>query len=290
MHRDRKPFYKTQIFWQLIVIIVAVAVIVLGVIACLHYFPQWKQNAEKGTAITSAPTETEEPTLPPPPANPYSTMDFYYENGYMTCGAGDSSLGIDVSYWQGDIDWEQVKNAGIEFVMIRAGYRGSIEGKLDTDSYARKNYEGAKAAGLKVGAYIFSQAVNPEEAVEEADYLMDLVKDWEVDMPLVFDWEIVDMESRNAGLDSDTLTESALAFCRRVEEKGYDAMVYFNKNHSTGYLDLSQLVDYGFWLAMYDPYMDYPYRVDLWQYTDEGTVPGIEGKVDINLQLHYDQK
>ena len=140
-----------------------------------------------GTA--PAETETTEPTLPPLPTNPYSTLDFYLEDGYMTCKSGKSTLGIDVSVWQGDIDWQQVKEAGMEFAMIRVGYRGSNEGTLHEDSMAQTYYQGAKAAGLKVGAYFFSQAVTPQEAVEEADYMLAKMEGWELDMPVVFDWE-----------------------------------------------------------------------------------------------------
>ena len=224
-----------------------------------------------------------DPTLPPPEANPYDAADFVYENGYLKCTAGESVLGIDVSAHQGTVDWEQVKAAGIEFVMIRVGYRGYRTPKIHEDPYAQANYEGAKAAGLKVGAYFFSQAVHKFEAKTEAQFMLKVVADWELDMPLVYDWEYVNDTARTSKMDARTVTDCTKMFCEVIAAAGYQPMVYFNTHQAREHLFLPELTDYPFWLAMYTDQMTYAYKVRMWQYTDQGKVPGISGNVDLNL-------
>lgn len=238
------------------------------------------------------PTETsatEGTTLPPPSENVFTPMDFGYKDGYLTCLSAESVLGIDVSTHQKEIDWAQVKAAGVEFAMIRIGYRGSEQGLLFEDEWAQRNYEGAKAAGLKVGGYFFSQSISPEEAVEEAGFAMDIISGWELDMPLVYDWEYISAESRTGNVDARLLTDCTKAFCDTVRAAGYKPMVYFNPTQSRKQMLLEELTDYGFWLAMYSEEMTYEYKVDMWQYTCEGTVPGIRGNVDINLYFPYEE-
>lgn len=230
------------------------------------------------------------PTLPPPEANPYDRNDFQYnENNYLTCIAGDSISGIDVSYHQGDIDWELVKESGIEFVMMRVGYRGYGEsGKLVEDTNFQANIRGATDAGLKIGVYFFSQALNLEEVEEEVDFLLERIEDWEIAMPVVYDWEYVSDEARTANMDARTLTDCSRHFCDLVEEAGYQPMVYFNRNQAANLLYLEELTDYPFWLAAYTDRMGFPYKVDMWQYTDNGRVPGIDGPVDVDVLFVYE--
>ncbi len=242
-----------------------------------------------GTEAPSPQMPTEpEVTWPDLPENPYGPLDFGYEGEYLTCIAGQSMLGIDVSEWQGPIDWEQVAQAGIEFVIIRVAWRGTDQGGLNVDAMAHEYYKGAKEAGLKVGGYIFSQAISPEEAEEEARYLMEQVKDWELDFPLIMDWEYVNDEARSADVSARTLTDSFKAFCETVLQEGYTPMIYFNPAMVWDRIYLYELGDYAFWLAMYDCTMDFPYRVDMWQYTGNGTVPGIDTPVDMNVYLMYE--
>ncbi len=238
---------------------------------------------------TEATEETvTESTQGPFAENPYGAEDFQQEDGFLTCLSGESVLGIDVSSFQGEIDWDAVAGAGVKFVMIRIGGRGyGAEGKLYADELAQVNYEKAKAAGLQVGAYFFSQAVSVEEAIEEAAYALRQIKDWELTMPLAFDWEYLGEEARTANVDKRTLTDCTLAFCRTVELAGHEAMTYFNPNQSDNHVYLEELTDYRGWLAMYTEQMTYPYRVDMWQYTNEGSVPGVDGPVDINLYFPY---
>ena len=237
-------------------------------------------------------TEPEQtgPTLPPPEANPYDRNDFQYnENNYLTCIAGESVSGIDVSYHQGDIDWEQVKASGIEFVMMRVGYRGYGEsGKLVEDTNFQANIRGASDAGLKIGVYFFSQALNLAEVEEEVDFLLERIEGWEIAMPVVYDWEYVSDEARTANMDARTLTDCSRHFCELVEEAGYQPMIYFNRNQAAHLLHLEELTDYPFWLAAYTDRMGFAYKVDMWQYTDNGRVPGIEGPVDVDVLFVYD--
>lgn len=234
-------------------------------------------------------TTTEETTLPPPTENVFTPFDFAYEGDYLTCLTQESMLGIDVSTFQREIDWQQVKDAGIEYAMIRVGFRGyGTTGSLNEDARAQENYKNATAAGVKVGAYFFSQATTVAEAKEEARYVLDLIKDWELQMPVAFDWECLAEDYRTVDVDSRTLTDCAKAFCDEIENAGYDSMIYFNPEQSRYNMHLEELVDYGFWLAMYSEYMTYEYKIDMWQYTKEGAVPGITGNVDINLYFPYD--
>ena len=196
---------------------------------------------------------------------------------------GTAVLGIDVSEHQDNIDWELVKASGVDFVMIRVGWRGQTEGRLNEDTMAQINYAGARAAGLKVGAYFFSQAITKQEAIAEAEFLLSQVRNWEVDMPLVFDWEYVGDHARTANMDARLLTDLSIAFCDTVALAGYQPMIYFNMYQSEYLLHLEELTDYPFWLAMYTDEMDYPYAVDMWQYSCTGQVAGIGTDVDLNL-------
>ena len=289
----KKPLGKNPIFW---VGILAVAVVLTLVILISSLF-----NPDKFTVRahnpTTAPTSMEKPeTLPtvetttPPEENPYGPVDFMLdeETQEMTFLSGEGIKGIDVSSWQGNIDWQQVKDSGVEFVIIRVGGRGTTEGNIYPDEMCQTYYEGAKAAGLKVGAYFFSQSVTEEEAVEEAEYVLDVVKDWDLEMPIVYDWEYIGDGARTDNMVAGLLTEMAKAYCDTVKNAGYDPMIYFGRSQSADLLILPELEEYGFWLAMYNPIMDYPYKIDIWQYTETGSVPGISGNVDLNLWIQYD--
>ena len=138
--------------------------------------------------------------------------------------------------------------------MLRIGQRGSEQGILAEDKKVHQYYQGAKAAGLKIGGYIFSQAITPEEAVEEAEFALNIVKDWDVDMPIVFDWEYLDETARTANVNARTLTDCAIAFCETIENAGYTPMIYFNIDHAYTKLYLEELLDYKFWLALRHPH------------------------------------
>ena len=234
-------------------------------------------------AATTQPIETG-PTLPP---SPYGPVDFGFDGDYITCLAGDYQVGIDVSEWQSQIDWAQVKASGVSYVMLRIGWRGSEEGKLFEDECFRSHYDGATAAGLSVGGYFFSQAVTTEEALEEAEYALEILDGRAFQMPLIFDWEQLNSTDRTAQMDARMLTDCSITFCEAVKEAGYDPGVYFNPDQANRLMYLTELTDYRFWLAMYSSTMSYPHKIDMWQYTNTGTVPGIEGDVDLNIHLIY---
>lgn len=229
-------------------------------------------------------------TPDPIPANPYAAEDFEVANGFLNYrGDAPSYVGVDVSSYQGEIDWQKAADAGVQFAVIRAGYRGYTEGALHEDECYRQNVEGALAAGLEVGVYFFSQAVNEAEALEEAEFLLELIQDDEITYPVVFDWEKQNEEtSRTRETGGDVMTACTVAFCRAVEEAGYLPMVYFSPFKGYTELDLKQLLDWPFWLAHYtDDWEPTSFRYDfaMWQYTSNGQVDGITGRVDLDLCL-----
>lgn len=206
---------------------------------------------------------------------------FYRENGNIT-----SITGIDISEYQGDIDWEKVKAAGIDFAIIRAAYRTYGDGSIKIDTKFEENMENAEAAGVHLGAYIFSQATTVDEAIEEADYLIDAVEDYDITYPLIFDWEMIYGDSaRTDSVTVETLADCCIAFCERIKSAGYTPMIYQNKNTSLMKLDLPRIKDYEFWLAEYNTKPTYYYDFDIWQYTSDAYVPGIAGRVDMNISF-----
>lgn len=220
--------------------------------------------------------------------NKLTPADFVVDpdTGRITSPTREAVTGIDVSAHQGEIDWSAVATDGVEFAMLRIGARGYTEGKLLPDQKFEANYAGASEQGLDVGVYFFSQAVSKEEALEEADYVLALLNGRELQMPIVFDWEEVDFaEARTDAVDTETVTDAALAFCRRIEEAGYDSMVYCNG--MVGYLryDLARMQKLPLWYADYGSWPGFAYEFELWQYSQTGKVNGIAGNVDLNLRF-----
>ncbi len=206
---------------------------------------------------------------------------YYVENSEIT-----SLLGVDVSIHQNDIDWKKVKESGIDFAMIRLGYRGYGTGEALIDENFVQNIEGAAAAGIDTGVYFFSQAITVDEAIEEAQMVIDALKGYDVTYPVVYDWEIIyDDKARTDDVPVDVLTDCCVAFCEAVKDAGYTPMVYQNKKTTMFKLDLERLTDYDFWLAEYNSNPSYYYDFTMWQYTSTGSVPGIEGDVDLNISF-----
>ena len=221
------------------------------------------------------------------PLNPYQREGFFRDErgraAYEAEGR-QAKAGIDVSKYQGDIDWTAVAGDGIDFAMLRLGYRGYSEGGLFLDQTFAQNLQGALDAGLEVGVYFFSQAITPEEAEEEADYVLSVLDGQALALPIAFDWEpIHNSEARTDGLNGEMLTRCAAAFCKRVEDAGYRPAVYFNQTQGYLHYDLRQLTDYELWLAEYGAAPDFYYHFDLWQYSQSGSVAGIQGDVDLDL-------
>lgn len=197
-----------------------------------------------------------------------------------------SRIGIDVSEFQGeDIDWKQVRESGIEFVIIRLGYRAYGEtGELVLDDMFDRNMQGALDAGLDVGVYFFSQAITPGEAVEEAEFVLEHVRGYEIDGPIVYDTE--EIKGDTARTDNNTrqeFTNYCKVFCDTIEQAGYDPMIYANMKWMAFTLDMEQLAGYDFWYADYHDVPQCPYEYEIWQYSETGAVPGINANVDLNV-------
>ena len=196
---------------------------------------------------------------------------------------GNRSFGIDVSKWNKDIDWAKAKAAGVEFAIIRCGYRGSVTGALVEDPYFLRNIQGAKAAGVKVGLYFFTQATNAVEAVEEASMVLCLNGGLPLDYPIFIDTEGAGGNGRADGLDVATRTEVCRAFCETIESAGYRAGIYASRNWYYNNLDMTRLDSHVIWLAEYREYPKYEGKYQMWQYTSGGSIDGIEGRVEFNI-------
>jgi GH25 family lysozyme M1 (1,4-beta-N-acetylmuramidase) len=275
-----------------LILLLSVVLAVLLVVALLlppvdktqENVPPTTESAENSMPTESQPNDPTEPSQPTLQQNPFKPTDFALQDGYMSCLTAPYQLGIDVSKYQQNVDWEIVADSGISFVMIRIGGRGYGQaGNLYTDELAQSHYQGARAAGLKVGAYFFSQAISVEEAREEAQYAMELTADWQLDMPIVFDWEYVSDTARTANTDAETVTACAAAFCDTILTAGKQPMIYVRPELNK--LHLEQLAAYDHWVAWYSDTMDYTNEFAMWQYTKTGKVPGISGNVDINLYV-----
>lgn len=195
--------------------------------------------------------------------------------------------GVDVSEYQGTVDWERVKAAGYEFAMLRIGYRGyGTVGSLYVDAMFHENIVGAKAAGFDVGVYIFSQAVNEEETLEEAAFVLENLNGYELELPVVFDPErIRDDTARTDEVTGKQFTKNAVLFCEKIKEAGCQPMVYTNLVWEAFEFDMRELANYPIWYADYEPAPQTPYQFTFWQYSEKGQVDGIEGAVDLNVQF-----
>lgn len=259
--------------------------------------------------VESMPEEPEEPAPPTEPEGDY----FYFrgkkvyiveeipkntydnnlfqvnENGFLTYDSDEYTckIGIDVSRYQGSIDWAAVKGAGVDFAMLRLGYRGYGTGRIVLDTYFYQNLQGALANDIEVGVYFFSQAISPEEGAEEAQFCLNALEGYSITYPIVFDWEPYPSGTgaRTEGLDDKILTQCAVAFCDEVENAGYQSMVYSNLTYFYLHFDLNELINYPFWLAQYNSRPSFYYHFDIWQYGDSGSVPGIDGNVDLNIHF-----
>lgn len=223
------------------------------------------------------------------PANRYDYARIREIGGYKyytdETGSPVSRLGIDVSRYQAEVDWQAVREAGAEFAILRCGFRGYGEsGVLKEDEMFWTHLAGAKEAGLEVGVYFFSQAVTEEEAAEEAEFVLALLEGSGIEGPVVYDTEeIRDDTARTDFLTPAEITDYAVAFCERIRQAGYEPMIYANMKRLAFSMEYERLNDYEIWYADYEPVPQSPYRIRIWQYTEEGRIPGIEGNVDLNV-------
>ncbi len=229
--------------------------------------------------------------------NPYDNNCFSLnDDSRMIYTKDDEEIGycgIDVSEHNGEIDWEEVASDGIDFVYIRAGYRGYGSGKMVEDKCFVQNIEGAKAAGLSVGIYYFTQAINENEAVEEADFVIERAEQYGVDIPIAIDVEKIDdpeADVRTTKISKDEYTRNVRAFCKRVESKGYGSIIYGNAKTFMMLVNMGELEDKEKWFADYigpNDYVPYfPYEFRIWQYDSNGSCRGVDGSVDMNLAFY----
>ena len=224
--------------------------------------------------------------------NSYSVERFRIEDGFMAYfdenGKKISHFGVDLSYHNGSVDFEKLKAAGCEFVMIRCGFRGYTEGGLMADERYGEYMKKAQAAGLDVGVYFFTQAISEEEAVEEADFVIELLNGATLQYPIAFDTEYVNDEGARTNTNeiSDELrSRICIAFCERIREHGYYPIIYASENWMRREMDLKLLGDYEMWAAQYREENDFLYDFTMWQYTESGEIDGVKGEVDLNVSL-----
>ena len=222
--------------------------------------------------------------------NPYKSSAFSYnENGFLVYDDATYTcrIGIDVSKYQGNIDWAAVKAAGVDFAILRLGYRGYGTGKMVMDNTFYTNLQGCLDNNIDVGVYFFSQALNYQEGAEEAVFTMNALANYNVTYPLVFDWEPypASVDARTKGITDAQLTQATLGFLETVKAAGWTGMLYQNPTYYYTHLDMSRFSGYPMWLAHYVSMTNFYYKYDIWQYSCTGKVPGIQGDVDLNIHL-----
>ena len=196
-----------------------------------------------------------------------------------------SHICIDVSSFQKEINWDKVKASGVEYALIRCGFRGYGTGKIVEDTYFISNIEEATSAGIKVGVYFFTQAVDEEEAIAEAEYVLDLISPYDVELPIAIDIEEISDKARTDELTNEERTKICLAFMDKVKEAGYEPMIYSNLKFFIKMLDMDKLEGYEKWFAFYNDTIYFPYEIGIWQYSANGKVDGIKTDVDLNIAL-----
>ena len=220
--------------------------------------------------------------------NPYNKenfihhwQDYYYEDEIYT-----SRMGVDISRHDGEIDWKKLKNSGRDFVFLRAAWRGYETGIMHVDENFHQNIVGALDAGFDVGVYVFSQATNEKEALEEAEFILNEIKDYKITLPVVFDPEHIYKDSgRSDDVTGEQFTKNAIVFCERVKQAGYEPMIYANLSWQAFVLDLEQLQDYKMWYADYQKVPRTPYDFEFWQYSAWGDLPGTNTICDLDLWI-----
>ena len=297
MRRKRTKLAPARIAAALVCVLLAAAVAWggLSLLAKLTHYGESSTIASDGPGEEETPGQTqmqpsdapEDGLIPGLAVNSYDASKFYQQDGLIRySGDTPAYVGVDVSSHQQDIDWQAVAAAGVEFAMIRVGYRGYTEGEIQPDAYFEQNIRLAQEAGLDVGVYFFSQAINADEALEEAQFVLDALEGYPLQYPVIFDWEDIEAEARTDGMDSIILCGCAYAFCNAIEQAGYRAGIYFNQRQGYQEFDLLKLQDYIFWLAEYNPTPTFSYDFQIWQYANDGRVDGISTDVDLNLSFY----
>ena len=226
------------------------------------------------------------------PTAQYEPDQFLEKDGAVKYLAGDSFIGINVTDKKGDIDWEQVAASGVDFAMIRVGFREQIKGRIQPDPKFRQNMEGAKAAGLPVGVYFFSQAVSDAEAGAEAQFVLEQIRDYSIAYPIAIYWKYAvnedgtqDPNSRSVRCNGEQVTGFTETFCKKIKAAGFTPCYLASKSMAYDSLHLSRLSNFEFWYAEYKPQPSFYYNFQMWQYTEEAQVPGVPEKVPVTIAL-----
>ena len=227
--------------------------------------------------------------------NPYITRNTYDPLGfvlrrdrmsYYEFEKSVSYLGIDLSRSNGRLDFNRIKNAGIDFVILRVGARGYESGQITVDEDFVENLDSAIKNDLNVGVYFFSQAINAAEATEEATVVIELLATKKITYPVVFHMDQIAFDtSRIDGLTRAQKTEITETFCNYISGAGYTPMIYGNKEWLIEQIDLTKLMDYEIWLSQPGDLPDYPYKFQIWQYSFAGSVGGVTGHVNMNISF-----
>lgn len=261
--------------------IVALGVLLAVALAAFGLLVMCSKGSELSSDIAETTTITEDPAFD----WENLTADIHGFPSYVVDGRVLSRLGVDVSDHNEWIDWDVVADQGVTFAFVRLGYRGMGDGELYYDDYYAANLDGARAAGLDVGAYFFSQAISEEEAVQEAELAISLLDGRSLDLPVVFDHEAPSGSSRAADLSSEELTAAAVAFCERMEAEGYRTMVYGNQ-YDLAKFDMTQLGGRPIWYAEYVWQPTVTYEFAYWQFAAaDYAIEGIPGEVDLDIDL-----
>ncbi len=226
------------------------------------------------------------------PVNSYKLENFYIDDGYMAYhddeGNKLSRLGVDLSYHQEHVDFAALKESGVEFVMLRCGYRGYSEGGLVKDEKFDEYARACNEYGIPLGVYFFTQAVSVEEAVREAEFTIDLIRDYDISYPVAFDTEYVSDKGARTNLteiEEDLRSDMCIAFCEKIREAGYYPMIYASENWIRRDLDYEKLQDYDFWAPQYLEENDFMYDFTIWQYTERGFIKGVDEEVDLDISM-----
>ena len=204
---------------------------------------------------------------------------------YVAPDGAKSYICIDVSSFQKEINWDKVKAAGVDYAIIRVGFRGYGTGKMVEDTYYKSNIEEATSAGIKVGVYFFSQATTVEEAIEEADFVIERISPYEIDLPVAIDIEAINETARTDNLTNDDRSDFCVAFMDRVKSAGYEPMIYSNLTFFIRKMNMDKLEGYEKWFAFYNDSIYFPYDIGIWQYSATGTIDGISTDVDLNISF-----
>ncbi len=269
-----------------IISVLCIIIIIISLIFILY--SSLKQDTGNNITQTIANEKFRQESLKKPPKHKYKLNNIKNEDGwkkyYNDNGELISCYGIDISYYQKEVDWELLKSEGISFVMLRLGYRGYESADLFIDKKFDEYIKGAESVGIDVGVYFFSQSLNVQEAIEEANFVVENLKGYNITYPVAYDWEPVEKSNARTPVEGyEKMTESCIAFCEIIEQAGYTPMLYANRTQAMEQYDISELEKYDIWLAEYAEMPLFPYNFTMWQYTSEGKVDGIEGRVDLNI-------